>query len=253
MRFWDAARFVNWLHNGQGSGDTESGAYINIGNTSTFARQPGAQYWIPSEDEWYKAAYHKNDGVTGNYFDYPTGSDSEPSNLLMGPDPGNNANFTIGNEGFTIGGPYYTTEVGEFENSASPYGTFDQGGNLAEWNETEWTEFPGIRGGWWGHRANDLLASTRYLDPPHVEHFAISFRVASVPEPAQPHVVLMQCPNRFAVLAAQTQAQRIDRPPGITKRQRRCFPLSAGLAPVGITTGQLPASGKERCGAEAMR
>ena len=31
-----------------------------------------AKYWIPTENEWYKAAYHKNDGVTGNYFDYPT-------------------------------------------------------------------------------------------------------------------------------------------------------------------------------------
>jgi len=32
VSFWDAARFCNWLHNGQGSGgDTETGAYINIG------------------------------------------------------------------------------------------------------------------------------------------------------------------------------------------------------------------------------
>ncbi len=67
VSFWDAARFCNWLHNGQGDGDTESGAYNNIGNQATFARQEGARWWIPSEDEWYKAAYHKNDGVTGNY------------------------------------------------------------------------------------------------------------------------------------------------------------------------------------------
>ena len=39
-------------------------------------------------------------------------------------------------DGYTIGSPYYTTEVGEFENSESPYGTFDQGGNIWEWNET---------------------------------------------------------------------------------------------------------------------
>ena len=39
VSFWDAARFSNWLHNGQGSGDTESGAYVNIGNQTTFARQ----------------------------------------------------------------------------------------------------------------------------------------------------------------------------------------------------------------------
>ena len=35
----------------------------------------------------------------------------------------------------SIGSPYYRTNVGEFENSASAYGTFDQGGNVWEWNE----------------------------------------------------------------------------------------------------------------------
>jgi formylglycine-generating enzyme required for sulfatase activity len=34
-----------------------------------------------------------------------------------------------------IGSPYYRMNVGEFENSDSPYGTFDQGGNIWEWNE----------------------------------------------------------------------------------------------------------------------
>ena len=74
--FWDAARFCNWLHNGQGTGDTESGAYVNIGDHDSFARQPDAKWWIPTEDEWYKAAYHKNDGVTDHYWDYPTASNT---------------------------------------------------------------------------------------------------------------------------------------------------------------------------------
>ena len=43
VSFWDAARFANWLHNGQptgaqGAGTTEDGAYINVGNQTTFAR-----------------------------------------------------------------------------------------------------------------------------------------------------------------------------------------------------------------------
>jgi len=71
--------------------------------------------------------------VTGNYFDYPTSSDAVPSNDVISPDPGNNANFY--QDGYTIGSPYYRTEAGEFENSDSPYGTFDQGGNVYEWNE----------------------------------------------------------------------------------------------------------------------
>ena len=91
-------------------------------------------YVIPTEDEWYKAAYHKNDGVTGNYWLYPTQSNNVPSNDSINPDPGNNANFY--QNGYTIGSPDYLTAVGEFENSDSAYGTFDQGGNVWEWNET---------------------------------------------------------------------------------------------------------------------
>jgi len=98
----DAARFANWLHNGQSSGDTEDGSYFLNGATSDAAlllimRETNATWVIPSEDEWYKAAYHKNDGVTGNYWDYPTTSDSVPSNGLVEPtDPGNNATFYDG-------------------------------------------------------------------------------------------------------------------------------------------------------------
>jgi formylglycine-generating enzyme required for sulfatase activity len=192
VSFWDAARFANWLHNGQptgpqGPGTTEDGAYINIGNQATFARQPGARFFIPTEDEWYKAAYHKNDGATGNYWDYPTASDTAPINTL--PDPGNHANFYdffgTGNGGYTIGSPYYRTEVGAFENSASPYGTFDQAGNVWEWNETAvFSSSRGLRGGSFDDPSLDLLASRRDSNDPSVEFSAVGFRVASIPEPA---------------------------------------------------------------------
>src|SRR4029079_18120648 len=81
VSWFEAIRFANWLHNGQGSGDTENGAYtIRPGTPGyyTITRNPGARWWLPSENEWYKAAYHKNDGVTGNYWDYPTSSDAIP-------------------------------------------------------------------------------------------------------------------------------------------------------------------------------
>jgi len=74
-----AIRFANWLHNGQptdGSG-TEDGAYTMRPGVID-ARNPGAKWFLPSEDEWYKAAYHKNDGTTGNYWEYPTVSDTPP-------------------------------------------------------------------------------------------------------------------------------------------------------------------------------
>lgn len=101
---WFAAiRFANWLHNGQGSGDTEDGAYTLLGGTSlpsnrnAISRNPGARWFLPSEDEWYKAAYHKNDGPSGDYWDFPTATNTTPySDQPPGsdaPDPSNTANF----------------------------------------------------------------------------------------------------------------------------------------------------------------
>ena len=99
----------------QGPGTTEGGAYHDVGNQTLFGRNAGAKFFIPTEDEWYKAAYHdKTAGLAASYFDYPTGSNTAPINTL--PDPGNHANFYddfgTGNNSYTIGSPYYRTEVG---------------------------------------------------------------------------------------------------------------------------------------------
>ena len=189
----DAARFANWLHNDQPTGGqdlttTEDGAYYLNGATSDAAllavsREADWKWAITSEDEWYKAAYHKNDGATGNYFDYPTSSDSVPSNDLIDPDPGNNATFY--DSGYTIGSPYYRTEVGAHENSDSPYDTFDQGGNVFEWNEAILSgSYRGLRGGSFGYYDGTLRASYRsYYNYPTYEVDNIGFRVSEVPEP----------------------------------------------------------------------
>lgn len=55
----DAARFANWLHNGAGSGSTETGAYTMNATRTDILKNPGANFWVPSEDEWYKAAFYK--------------------------------------------------------------------------------------------------------------------------------------------------------------------------------------------------
>src|SRR5439155_1670468 len=65
--FYDALRFCNWLHNGQPAGaqdetTTEDGAYsltLEALAQNNLLRNPGARFWLPSDDEWYKAAYHQ--------------------------------------------------------------------------------------------------------------------------------------------------------------------------------------------------
>jgi hypothetical protein len=198
----------------QGPSTTEDGAYFLDGATTYAAliavtREPGASWWIPSEDEWYKAAYYDpslNDEA-GGYYDYPTSSDTAPGyvdnsgNLSGtatpfaegGTDPGNYATYhgASGTDG--IGSPYYRTEVGEWENSASPCGTFDQGGNLWEWNEAIlYGSYRGLRGGSSCDVAGNLLASNwSYGSLPAQESYYFGFRVASVPEPGS--IILLLC------------------------------------------------------------
>ena len=103
-------------------------------------------------------------------------------------DTGNSANSYDGD--YTIGSPYYRTPVGYFSLSDSLYGTFDQGGNVAEWNETviPTVEAPyserGLRGGAFGDDPSYAHANARsHADPWTFEHQHIGFRVASIPEP----------------------------------------------------------------------
>ena len=203
VSFVDAMRFTNWLHNGKGSGGTETGAYtIGNGAGTDEVRSANAKYWIPSEDEWYKAAYYSPDGV---YYNFPTGTDTQPysdnPSSLNTPDDTNVANFYKYNGGLPNGyddghavsgsvdyprdsNPF--TEVGDYTSAVSPYGTFDQGGNVWEWNETvidsTWRL---LRGGAWDSRWNNLHAGFRDYErlPRSVSHH-IGFRVATVvPEP----------------------------------------------------------------------
>jgi formylglycine-generating enzyme required for sulfatase activity len=187
----DALRFANWLHNNQPSGaqdatTTEDGAYTLNGATgqpdvTAVTRNAGARWWLPNEDEWYKAAYHKNDGDTGNYWNYPTSNDLVPSNAG---DSGNSANWY--DNGLTTGDvDHPLTNAGSFTLSDSPYGTFDQAGNVSEWNETPFSLYSrGIRGGSWYYNAIPLHASYWGQGDSLFEGIELGFRVASIPEPA---------------------------------------------------------------------
>jgi formylglycine-generating enzyme required for sulfatase activity len=169
VSWFDAARFANWLANGQGSGSTETGSYTLNGATSgIITANPGATIYLPSEDEWYKAAYYNS--ATSTYSLYPNGL-----NAITVAD----ANF----DGTS------SSDVGTFSSDPSSFGTFDQGGNVWEWNDAfGGASYRGIRGGSWG---NDALAMRSFNGgaydlsyPASEETASIGFRLSSIPEPS---------------------------------------------------------------------
>ena len=190
VSFYDSLRFSNWLNNGQGSGDTETGAYTLLGGTAipsnglTVTRNGGASIFLTSENEWYKAAYY--DSVSASYFDYPTGTNTATGCVTPGSDTGNSANCWPAT--YPLGA---LTSVGAYSLSDSSYGTYDQGGNVWEWNEqivsgspAEPASYRGIRGGGWFSGGNYLPASSWEYGVLTFEIDNVGFRVASpIPEP----------------------------------------------------------------------
>jgi len=90
VSWFDCARYCNWLHNGKLTYNTtdstatapqNTGAY-NVGTAITgnaVAKQADANYHIPTENEWYKAAYYKGGGANAGYWLYATQSDATPT------------------------------------------------------------------------------------------------------------------------------------------------------------------------------
>jgi sulfatase modifying factor 1 len=132
---YDAMRFVNWLTNGQGNGDTENGTYLITGGGSdsgtvsvpsaaqrtSWAATNSLHWLLPSENEWYKAAYYNP--VAGTYYAYPFQSNSVPAALAP---PGNSdsgdfsANLSGNNPAYNYdGNGSYVTDVGAYAHSAN--------------------------------------------------------------------------------------------------------------------------------------
>lgn len=182
VSFYDALRFTNWMNNGQGSASTETGAYTLLGgsalpsNGSLVTRNVAAAIFLPSEHEWYKAAYY--DGAAGTYFDYPAGANAQTTCAAPG---------ATSNTGNCVSAG--VTDVGAYTGSPSPYGTFDQGGNVYEWNEQLVPgSLRGVRGGSWNFFNNSSSASfaagLRGSTGPGAGRNDLGFRVAAaIPEP----------------------------------------------------------------------
>lgn len=188
VTWFNAARFANWLHNGATSAaDIETGAYTLSGAlTGTFTKNPGATWWIPTEDEWFKAAYYKGGGTNAGYWNFPTQSNSFPVN-----DSSANSNaanfqrfglFSVTQLAQLDATQNYLTAVGTFSLCPSALGTFDQGGNVDEWTDTTISTGFGTaritRGGAWNSGGLNSDVSPRSSALPTDRTNKIGFRLA---------------------------------------------------------------------------
>lgn len=164
VSFFDACRFCNWIHNGkptgtQGNSTTEDGAYTlttDSMNLNSVFRNPGAKCFIPSENEWHKAAFHEpgsgwiilsgpNYGSPSNYWLYATRHNEIPGdavadamgNIVTSPpfDVSNIGNHNKGADWNGLDGNLTTVGSGGPGNTTF-YGALDMDGNVHEWTES---------------------------------------------------------------------------------------------------------------------
>ncbi|MEX0688393.1 MAG: SUMF1/EgtB/PvdO family nonheme iron enzyme [Pirellulales bacterium] len=188
VSWFSAARFVNWLQNGQSTNPStlETGAYTLNGATSgpLPGRNPGATVFLPSLNEWYKAAFHDSVNGGANYYDWGLASDTKPANDVSNLSLVNAANY--GGVATPTKGPI---EVGSYAGTSS-YGLYDMIGNIAEMSDTggnNANRYLAMSGSYATQVANMDGFSALYT-PSNVAGTSatgqIGFRVAAVPEPS---------------------------------------------------------------------
>ncbi len=184
-------RVMRRLNNGQGSGSTETGAYtLNGALSGIILKNSGASTYLPSESEWYKAAYYdpnKGGAGVGGYWLHANQSNTMTTNTVGAAGAANyfdGVDYAVTQSGSYSSSQNYLTAVGAYGlNSDSAYGTNDQAGNVYEWNDAVIGSSRGLRGGSWDLFEFDLRSSTRNFFDPTNENGNVGFRVASVPEP----------------------------------------------------------------------
>ena len=203
ITWYEAAAFVNWMNTSTGhqkaydltySGSWSMGLWSSAdawqtGGTNLY-RHKDAYYVLPSEDEWYKAAYYDpNKSGGAGYWNYATGSDTAPGAVASGTGAGT----------AVYGGGSITVPAGVDDNGGlSPYGTRGQNGNVWEWSESAFispndssSENRAVRSGYWNDPELSLRSSVHSSSGPSNSSNTIGFRVASVPEPSAALLVLM--------------------------------------------------------------
>ena len=217
----DAARFCNWLSNGQPGGlenaqTTETGAYTLNGDTTggLESRNPSPKWWLPTWDEWHKAAFYDPslNGRSGGYWIHATMSNTIPGNLVGS--GSNQANYRFATPtsdiySVTQSATYdpnqnYLTPVGAFSNSASAYGTYDQEGDVYNWTDSLYP------GGWRGIGGNSWAESAGAYgmsDLPLNETAYTGFRVATVKTPEPSAIILM---GLAAILLASARRNSVS-------------------------------------------
>ena len=195
VSWFDAARVSNWLMNGAtSSSSTEIGAYTLVSGQTTGtapAVNSGATFYVPTEDQWYKAAYYQGGGTSAGYWDYATQSNIPPATVTAGltgigsaGSTGNFANYFNTADWNSLDGN--VTTVGT-NGGPSAYGAFDMTGNVFEWNDLTGAagSLRGLRGGCFYNEAFSVSSSGSFPFGPSLEGSGIGFRLAgpnAVPE-----------------------------------------------------------------------
>jgi len=214
ITWFEAAAFVNWLNTSTGHQAAynltfgaewsmtlwSSADAWQLGGENLY-RNKDAYYFLPSENEWYKAAYYDPNKLGGEgYWDYATGSDTAPTAVASGTAP-DTAVYDLppGDEPASV----------DQSGGLSAYGTMGQGGNVYEWNETSTdgtnsdSDADRIRrGGSMEDTDALLLSSSSRLTGvgPYSADTNCGFRVASIPEPTTYAMLLLGGLGTLALL-----------------------------------------------------